>query len=201
MQMLRVLVVVMLVGIGCSEAGANPLLLQITGKGAMQSLSMPNEIVKAISKVAPGFMPWKMKDYLPRVQEQFPGAQPSYAPFAVITDINHDGVNDLVVDGSTRKKSMTIVVLSSKQGYKAQIVESYTRMKPEDVQDVDENGKISSGLNRFLSFEDAQRSSDKSYAFTVNYAQIETPDGGLSDVAVVTYYFRKGKFISETSEG
>lgn len=201
MQILKILVIAIFVGISCTDAGAEPLLLQITGKGAMQSLSMPNEIKNAISKVAPGFLPWKMKDYLPRIQEQFPESQPNYAPFSVISDINHDGVNDLVVDGANRKQSMTIVVLSSKQGYKAQIIENYTRLKPEDVQDVDENGKISRGLNRFISFEDAQRLSDKSYAFTVNYAQIETPDGGLSDVAVVTYYFRKEKFVSETSEG
>lgn len=201
MQAAITLVIALFVGFGSAGVGAEPLPFKIAGKGVMRSLTISEEAMDAIQKIAPGFKAWKMKDYLPRIQEQLPASQASSAPFAVISDINFDGINDLVVDGATQKKSMTIVVLSSQQGYRAQVIESYSRLNPKDVQDVDEGGKVTCGLNRFISFEKESKLSDKSYAFTVSYAQVESPEGGVSDVAVVTYYFRKGKFISEAIEG
>jgi hypothetical protein len=173
----------------------------IVGTGPSERLVMPSAMVDAIRKVAPGFVPWQMKDYLPRVRQTFRGSGALAAPFAVISDINRDGVQDLVVDGHAKDQYVTVAVLSSGNGFAAQIIDQGPLLLPADNRDVGEDGKISTGLNRFLSFSGDLKSRDRSYAFEVNYAQIQTPDGSLTDVAVEEYYYRKGKFRSKEIGG
>ncbi len=175
--------------------------LQIVRNGDALILIMPAEVSAAISKVAPDFSPWQLKDYLPRVQEEFGKIQKGVAPFAIIVDINHDGLKDLVVEGHTPKEAFTIAVLSTRNGYVAHILNKWGKVNPIDTKDVDEKGKVSSGLNSYLDINKYTRSKKSTYIFEIIYIQIQTPDGGLSDPAVIEYYLKNGKFIKKTING
>ncbi len=180
-------------------AGAEPLL-HIAGAGIDRALKMPERVKGAIAEVAPGFTPWKMSDYLPRIRDEYKGARPNEAPFAVVTDINDDGINDLVVEGYTQNKVVMIAVISSAKGYVAKIVESMDRYDPSEIMDVGEKGKVSRGLNHYLLFNEKLKSQNKTYSFSLLYIQVKDANGDLSDVSLTYYYYKKGKFISESIE-
>lgn len=193
-RLARIILVVIFLAVEIVYAGSTSQIPKIVGIGPSEKLVMPAAMGDAIHKVAPGFVPWQMKDYLPRIRQTLRSSAALAVPFAVISDINGDGVQDLVVDGHAKDQYVTVAVLSSANGYVAQIIDQGDLLLPADNRDVGEDGKISTGLNRFLSFSGDVKSHDRSYAFEVDYAQIQTPDGSVTDVGMQEYYYRKGKF-------
>jgi len=170
-------------------AQSDNLILSRNGESIV--FNMPKEMSAAIQKSVPGFRHWNFNDYLPRVKIEFKGNE---SPFVVIGDFNHDGVADAILDGADTNRSLVIAVVSNKQTYRIQILEEYDRVEPESIKDV-ENGKIETGFNRFLVFNPKKKKDDPSYIFDLYYMQIETPDGGLSDPAIITYSFKDGKVV------
>lgn len=174
-----------------TDACAQSDNLTLSRKGGRIILNIPVEMEAAIQKSVPGFRHWKFNDYLPRIKIEFKGNE---SPFAVIGDFNHDGVADAILDGADTKRSLVIAVISDDQAYRVQILEEYDRVEPESIKDV-ENGKIMTGLNSFLVFNPKNKKDDPSYIFDLYYMQIETPNGGLSDPAIITYSFRNGSVV------
>ncbi len=189
--MMRILVIAMLSGAACAHAAEEPP--RIEGKGSAVTLVMPESVKRAIAKVAPGFRPWAMKNYLNWQGQVDPDT--AYVPFAGVGDINNDGIDDLVVDGHTQQENMRIVVFSSPQGYRAVVLEHYGTADPVYSKDYDESGKVHSGFNSFLFFSPEAKKRDKSYAFTVQWIQVRDKNGeweGDGDTA--DYFYRQGKF-------
>lgn len=139
-----------------------------------------------------------MHDYLRWVREDYEKPDSTDLPFALVADINNDGINDLVVDGHTETQRLVLGVLSSPQGYRAQIAESYSLSNPHEFKAYDEHRKVYTGFNSWIEFNPELKQQDKSYAFSRAYMQVMDSDGEpLNDGGVTVYHFRKGKFEME----
>lgn len=192
MHMTRILMIAMLFGPACALASGAPP--HVEGKGIAAALVMPAAVKRAIDKVAPGFRPWQMRDYLDWQEDADPHA--SSVPYAAIGDINNDGMDDLVIDGHTKKENMRLAVLSSPHGYRAVVVEHYGTADPIFSKDYDEKGKVHTGLNFFLFFSPEPKKTDKSYAFSEQWVQVRDSDGEWEgDADTADYFYRKGKFV------
>ncbi len=198
MQVLRLMIVAILFGVTHANA-AGEQAPRIEGKGKAAKLVMPDVVKAAIEQVAPGFRPWQLKDYIVWVREDFEKPDSTTLPFAVVADINNDGINDLVVDGRTQSDNLMVAVLSSPHGYTARIVDTYPQSDPHDFTAYDENKKPYTGFNSWLEFNPETKQKDKSYAFTRLYMQVLDADGEpMNDGGVVVWHFRKGEFEMES---
>jgi hypothetical protein len=72
----------------------------------------------AIDRFDPTFRVWLDRDFAPGLVDEFDYSMTS-APFAAIGDFNGDGRLDAVLAGRTSKRSLFLVVLSSRNGYRA----------------------------------------------------------------------------------
>jgi len=170
------------------QAKVPPAVVDVSGQ---RRLVIPNEMQTAIDKIAPGFEPWKLADYLPRL---LTGSNPNEVPFAVILDINNDGVTDLVVDGCDGKNCLVLAIVSNQPGYVAKAVRSDAFFDPKTIEDC-EGGRVARGLNRVLQ-PNPHQSADAPWVFTLNYAQVGNCQGELlNDGAIVRYEFINGEFV------
>src|SRR5262245_48355189 len=174
------------------QAKVPPAVVDVSGQ---RRLVIPNEMQAAIDRIAPGFEPWRLADYLPRL---LTGSNPNEVPFAVILDINNDQVSDLVVDGCGRTNCLVLAILSNQSGYTAKVVRSEARFDPRTIQDC-EGGRVARGLHRFLQ-PNLQRSAEAPWVFTLYYAQVVNCQGQLlNDGAIVNYELINGEFVEHAS--
>src|SRR5262245_33802554 len=100
MRALKIVPIILLLLSVVASASRKPQP-RFKGAGSGIKLLMSREVKKAIEQIAPDFTTRRMDDYLPRVREQFRNKDLHQAPFAVISDFNLDGLDDLAVDGYT----------------------------------------------------------------------------------------------------
>ena len=170
------------------QGRVSPAIVDLNGQ---QRLVIPDDMQTAIDKIAPGFEVWNRADYLPRLLTD---SNLRELPFAVILDINNDGVTDLVVDGRDGKNCLVLAIVSNQSGYAAKVVRSDALFDPKTIEDC-EGGRVARGLNRFLQ-PNLHQSVEAPWVFTLNYAQVSNCQGEpLNDGAIVNYEFVNGEFV------
>ena len=85
----------------------------VSRQGEVYELKLPAALKKALSNFNPRFQPWEATDYAPEVrhgghQEQLKNR----APFALVTDANGDGKDDLILDGHDQQQSLLLGIVS-----------------------------------------------------------------------------------------
>ncbi len=79
---------------------------------------MPTEMAQAVLDSMPGFRMWPDSMYAPEVRRAFRYGEHA-APFALILDLNHDGFEDVVLDGRDRRGRVMALVISRGNRYRA----------------------------------------------------------------------------------
>lgn len=81
-------------------------------------LVMPTEMERAVLDSMPGFRTWPDSMYAPELRRAFRYGEHA-APFALILDLNHDGFEDVVLDGRDRRGRVMVLVISRGNRYRA----------------------------------------------------------------------------------
>src|SRR5262245_59049560 len=79
---------------------------------------LPEKMKGALNKFNSNFAVWRVEDYAPTIAnaDQYRD-DARVAPFAVIVDVNKDGVLDVILDGHDNQKALLIGVISNREGY------------------------------------------------------------------------------------
>lgn len=100
---------------GCNAAD-HPELPRIETQGALVSLRLDDLLQAALDSVAPGFVPHGLDTYGDWISSGY-SLQCHQAPSAVLGDFNADGVSDLAAAGRSDGRGVSLVLISSPEGY------------------------------------------------------------------------------------
>jgi hypothetical protein len=101
-------------------------------------LTAPMQV--AIDRFDATFRAWSDRDFAPGLVDEFDYSTTS-APFAAIGDFNGDGRLDAALAGRTSRRSLFLVVLSSRNGYRATPI-SHARPDPSNGSPPESRGSI-----------------------------------------------------------
>jgi hypothetical protein len=118
LNLLTAAVVVAAAGLVCTPAGAIDGAALQKGPRGYWHIVMPTEMEKAVIDSMPGFRAWPDSMYAPELRRAFRYGEHA-APFALILDLNHDGFEDVVLDGRDRKGRVMLLVISRGNHYRA----------------------------------------------------------------------------------
>jgi hypothetical protein len=174
----------------------------ISYKDGNWELVIPKKMHSAIQKTCPKFILWKTSDYTDKILKSLIDDHDSRrAPFALIVDVNKDGILDVILDGHDDKDSLLICVLSEGKVFKTVIITKEQLINPKDIENIN-LGKKEYGINYFLWLPQDDSKKDKSYspAFIIAFPQQTDSQGELlRDGDIVNYYFENGVFRAEES--
>ena len=179
-------------------AGAEPLDPLVKRQGEVYELKLPTALKAALRNFNPRFQPWEATDYAPEVrhgghQEQ----RKNRAPFALVTDVNGDGKDDLILDGHDQQQSLLLGIVSQGSSYKVLIIRASELVDPQTLQ-CQFAGKKEQGFAHYLWL--AENKSPGSPIFTLAWPQQSNASGELlNDGGTVDYYFKAGRFEGEES--
>ena len=179
-------------------AGAEPLGPVVNRQGEGYELNLPAAIKAAISRFNPRFLPWQAIDYAPEVRH---GAHQeklkNRAPFALVTDINGDGKDDLILDGHDDQQSLLFGVLSKGSKYEVLILRVAELVDPQSLE-CQFAGNKQRGFAYYLWLSENQNPSAP--IFTLAWPQQSNAAGELlNDGGTIDYYFKAGRFEAEES--
>ncbi|HKX28164.1 MAG TPA: hypothetical protein VJ302_10750 [Blastocatellia bacterium] len=157
-------------------------------------LVLPEKMKAAVNKFNPKFAVWRLQDYAPQIARGDQYAKPaSCAPFAVIVDVNKDGILDVILDGHDDQKKLLIGVVSDKQGYRVIKIYEDELIAPKTIKN-SFDGKQEFGLGYYLINGDGRR-----VIFEIHTPQQSDAKGELlTDGSITEYSYKKGKFIEST---
>ena len=171
----------------------------IVRKGETYELVLPPAIKKTLAQFNSRFKTWQATDYALEVrhgghQEKFNNR----APFALITDINGDGITDLILDGHDDKKNLLLGIVSKASKYTVTVIRESDRGDPQTLNNEFE-GKKQKGLAYYLWLEEKREPGMP--LFSLAWPQQTSRSGKLlGDGGVVQYHFKNGKFEEEIIE-
>lgn len=97
---------------------------KITLRGSTHALVLSVPMLHALDQWDPTFRPWEERDYQPLII-RFYKFSAFEAPFAIFGDYNGDALIDVAIDGRTKTRTVSIVLLSNSDGtYRVIVVES-----------------------------------------------------------------------------
>jgi hypothetical protein len=169
----------------------------IIEKDGIHQLLLPLEMEKALKEYNPNFKLWESTDYTPMIRND--DYSRYRAPFALILDVNKDGILDVIIDGHVDGNSSIVCIISEKRSFTTIQVDSwYTVEDPLKLENY-HDGKKEYGLNYYLWFAPNQ-SKDPFLIFSIGIPQQIDPAGELiNDGGFIDYYFVDGEFKSEVS--
>ena len=170
----------------------------VSREGEVYELKLPAALKKALSNFNPRFQPWEATDYAPEVrhgghQEQLK----KRAPFALVTDANGDGKDDLILDGHDQQQSLLLGIVSQGSSYDVLIIRASELVDPQTLH-CQFAGKKQQGFAHYLWLAENKRPG--SPIFTLAWPQQSNASGELlNDGGTVDYYFKGGRFEGEES--
>lgn len=177
---------------------AEPHGPEVSRQGEIYELKLPAALNKALASFNPRFQPWVATDYAPEVRHG--GHQErlkNRAPFALVTDVNGDGNDDLIVDGHDQQQSLLLGVVSQGSGYGVSIIRAAEIVDPQSLES-QFSGKKERGFAYYLWL--PENRSPASPIFTLAWPQQSNASGELlNDGGTVDYYFKAGHFVAEES--
>lgn len=165
-------------------------------------LLLPKKMQSVIKKNYPNFVLWETSDYTNKIVNRLKKDKDfKRAPFALIADVNKDGILDVILDGHDNKSSLLICVLSQGNNYKTVLISDDELINPKTIENVNDGIK-ENGNNYFLWLpsENIIKNQTPVPVFTVAFPQQTDSQGELlRDGDIVDYYFENGVFRAEES--
>jgi len=118
LSLLTAALVVAAAGLSNTSAGAIDGAALQKGPRGYWHIVMPTEMEQAVLDSMPGFRTWPDSMYAPGLRRAFRYGEHA-APFALILDLNHDGFEDVVLDGRDRRGRVMVLVISRGNSYRA----------------------------------------------------------------------------------
>lgn len=109
---------------------------------------------KALNAYDKDFKIFPVTDFAPSVRKLFP---PGELPMAVVADFNFDATADAVLMGKSRGKQIVLALLSTQNGYKAQVINQDEFTEPKTTR----YGPDEFGYSHTISTFEVQRSGKK----------------------------------------
>jgi hypothetical protein len=155
-----------------------------------KGIVLPEQMKEAINQFNPKFAVWQIGDYAPKIanDDQYRN-QARIAPFAVIVDINKDGILDVILDGHDHRKALLIGVISNKGAYRVISIDEKTLVAPKTVKNSFE-GKVEFGLGYYLS-----AGYERVVFQVINPQQSDANGELLNDGGLFKYTYKNGKFV------
>ncbi|GEM_PF-2832011 len=170
----------------------------VSVENGAEKLSMPPPMEAALKAFNPEFRTWETSDFTPTVRSGGRKARVQ-AVFALVLDVNGDGVPDAIVDGRDGREALLLGLISAKDGsYRA--LKLRGRPLEDPAASVHFNdGVKETGLNYYLW--PVQDPVPGGPVFTIGIPQ-ETDAGGglLKDGGMIDYVFEGGGFREEAGE-
>jgi hypothetical protein len=170
----------------------------VSRKGEVYELKLPAALKAALSNFNPRFQPWEATDYAPEVRHG--GHQEKLrnrAPFALVTDANGDGKDDLILDGHDQQQSLLLGVVSKGAQYDVSIIRAAELVDPRTLE-CQFAGKKERGFAYYLWL--PENRNPAAPIFTLAWPQQSNAAGELlNDGGMVDYYFKAGQFAAEES--
>lgn len=160
--------------------------------GAEYRAVIPEAMQKAISRRAPGFLPWRQNEYIPSLLKNYKFSE-IQAPFAVVGDFNGDGARDVVLAGHTKEASLLIAVLSGLGDFSIEEIQRGPLIDlKEPWYDVG-GGRKEHGLGYYLRYVPRQRISSPHEPRPLTL-RTDAFESVAFERAAAVFYFENGKF-------
>ena len=178
---------------------AQPSAPVVSRQGEGYELKLPAAIKETLARFNPRFQPWQAIDYAPEVRH---GAHQeklkNRAPFALVTDVNGDGKDDLILDGHDDQQSLLLGVLSKGANYEVLILRTAELVDPQSLE-CQFAGEKQQGFAYYLWLSENQNADAP--IFTLAWPQQSNAAGELlNDGGTIDYYFKAGRFEAEESQ-
>lgn len=201
--MMNQLCVALVLGMLASSAsgypgdGASP---KIVKEGGKLVLILPERMKAALAAYDSTFQPWEFDNYTLTIRSD-PDYSELRAPFALITDVNADGIPDVIIDGRNGKELEMVCILSAENDFKT--IQVDVRMEelrdPGTIENFND-GKKEFGLHYYL-WLPHQKAEGRNLVFTLGIPQQAGEDGELlRDGLMIDYYFEEGRFVAERQQ-
>ncbi len=173
----------------------------ISIRGREFFLNLPTQMQLAIQKLNPKFTAWNSGDYTQNVRnEVIESKDPRRAPFALILDVNHDGIPDLILDGHDDQAAILMCVYSADKAFKAIEIRRDALFQPKSVDNY-YDGKLDPGIPYFIWPPNKKAAASNRYTFSIGYPQAIDKDGNEGcDPSILDFKFTRGKFIERSAQ-
>ncbi|MBK5294313.1 MAG: hypothetical protein JJE04_21855 [Acidobacteriia bacterium] len=172
---------------------AEPLGPVVSRKGEVYELKLPVTVREALTNFNSRFQHWEATDYALEVRHG--GHQEKLknrAPYALVTDVNGDGKDDLILDGHDHQRTLLIGVVSKGSQYRVSIIRESELVDPQTLE-CQFDGKQQRGFAYYLWLPEKKKPG--SPIFSLAWPQQSNASGKLlNDGGTVDYYFKEGQF-------
>lgn len=201
--MINHLSLALVLGMLANQASADPTKDDDPGvvkQNGKLVLILPEKMKTSLAAYDSTFHPWEFDDYTLTIRSD-PDYSEYRAPFALITDVNADGIPDVIIDGRNGKELEMVCILSAEKDFKTIRVD--VRMEelrnPRVIENFNE-GKKEFGLHYYL-WLPQQKPEGRNLVFTLGIPQQAGEDGELlRDGLMIDYYFEEGRFVVERQQ-
>ena len=163
-------------------------------------LHLPKDMSKALKKLNNRFTAWKTTDYASYVRKEVLSSHDlRRAPFALVFDINRDGILDVVIDGHDDKSAILICIYSTPKGFTAVELINSELFSPKSIENYDD-GKQDFGIPYFLWPPNLTADKPQPSTFSVAYPQpLDKFGKECGDASLIDYSFKNGSIVEETA--
>jgi hypothetical protein len=171
---------------------------KIEWKGDSATIVLPEEAKQKLQRVYPSFKPWRVSDFAPSVvDDDIKNRRSDWAPFALVTDVNGDRVDDVILDGHTDSEWMLLALVSDEGDYRVVTINRRETADPKTIEFLNE-GKVEHGLGCYIWPEKNRLpKSAKSEPRAFNIICPQQSDGAgnaASDGGFSNYFYHDGQF-------
>lgn len=170
-------------------APLGPMIIMI---GNEYGIYLTDDMTSVLNDYDPEFTHWRPGDYIAQIAENY-RYSPCQAPFAVVGDLNGDGVPDAVIDGHDRKQSRLLCVLSQCGTFTVMEISRSRYANPGKLA-FDVGSHKEYGISRYMTLinrQTIQSSLEKEPLILEGDAALLTEQGKGSQVL----YLKKGQFL------